>query len=74
MSVATINLAAPYQTLALSSPFDGLLVVQLNRPKVANALNTTMGDARSFARTVSLRRTHRCGRNNLLWWCGFKRT
>ena len=44
MSVATINLATPYQTLALSSPFEGLLVVQLNRPKVANALNTTMGE------------------------------
>lgn len=31
------------QTLALSSPFDGLLVVQLNRPAVANSISTQMG-------------------------------
>ncbi len=32
-----------YETLALSSPFDGLLVVELNRPAVANAISTQMG-------------------------------
>jgi enoyl-CoA hydratase/carnithine racemase len=37
------RLAAPPETLALSSPFEGLLVVQLNRPAVANSLSTAMG-------------------------------
>lgn len=32
-----------YETLALSSPFEGLLVVQLNRPTAANSISTTMG-------------------------------
>ncbi len=43
MSAPTINLEKQYETLALSSPFYGLLIVQLNRPMVANALNTRMG-------------------------------
>lgn len=34
---------ASLETLALSSPFDGLLIVQLNRPAVANAISTQMG-------------------------------
>ena len=43
MAAPRIDLAQPYETLALSSPFEGLLIVQLNRPHVANALNTQMG-------------------------------
>jgi enoyl-CoA hydratase/carnithine racemase len=43
MQAPLINLSKPYNTLALSSPFEGLLVVTLNRPTVANALNTQMG-------------------------------
>jgi len=38
-----LDLETPLQTLALSSPFEGLLVVQLNRPAVANSISTQMG-------------------------------
>jgi enoyl-CoA hydratase len=38
-----LNLASPLKTLALSSPFEGLLVVCLNRPEVANSLSTATG-------------------------------
>jgi enoyl-CoA hydratase/carnithine racemase len=31
------------ETLELSTPFDGLLVITLNRPAVSNAINTRMG-------------------------------
>jgi len=37
------NLTVDRETLALSSPFEGLLVVQLNRPAVANSISTQMG-------------------------------
>jgi len=33
----------PLETLALSSPFEGLLVVRLNRPAAGNSLTTLMG-------------------------------
>lgn len=36
-------LSAPLETLALSSPVDGLLVVKLNRPAAGNSLSTLMG-------------------------------
>lgn len=32
-----------YETVMLSSPFEGLLVVKLNRPTVANSISTKMG-------------------------------
>lgn len=37
-------LAAPFDTIALHEPEDGLLVIALNRPAVGNALNTRMGE------------------------------
>lgn len=37
-------LSANFETLVLSSPLEGLLVVRLNRPAVGNSLNTTMGN------------------------------
>jgi enoyl-CoA hydratase/carnithine racemase len=43
MPTPKINLEKKYETLALSSPFEDLLTVKLNRPNVANALNTQMG-------------------------------
>lgn len=43
MDAVKIQLEQKYETLNLSSPFDGLLVVTLNRPTVANALSTQMG-------------------------------
>jgi enoyl-CoA hydratase len=41
--MSVLNLSTPLETLALSSPFDGLLVARLNRPAVANSISTTMG-------------------------------
>jgi enoyl-CoA hydratase/carnithine racemase len=41
--MSLLNLNTPLDTLALSSPFEGLLVVRLNRPQVANSISTTMG-------------------------------
>jgi enoyl-CoA hydratase len=41
--MSLLDLSIPLETLALSSPFEGLLVVQLNRPAVANSLSTQMG-------------------------------
>lgn len=43
MPIPGLDLSAPLETLALSSPFDGLLIVQLNRPSVANAISTQVG-------------------------------
>ena len=43
MHAPLINLNKTFSTLALSSPFEGLLMVTLNRPSVANALNSQMG-------------------------------
>jgi len=41
---SSLDLAsASFETLALSSPFEGLLVVQLNRPNAANSICTQMG-------------------------------
>ena len=34
--------STPYETLALETPLDGVLVVRLNRPQAANAFNTAM--------------------------------
>jgi enoyl-CoA hydratase/carnithine racemase len=32
-----------YSTLALESPSENLLLIRLNRPEVANAINTQLG-------------------------------
>jgi enoyl-CoA hydratase len=39
----TSLISRTYETVLLSSPFDGLLVVQLNRPQAANSISTKMG-------------------------------
>lgn len=41
--MSVLDLDTPLETLALSSPFEDLLVVQLNRPAVANAISTQTG-------------------------------
>ncbi|MDJ0390542.1 enoyl-CoA hydratase-related protein [Roseomonas sp. E05] len=52
----------PFETLALSEPGERMLLITLNRPERANAMNTTMGEEliRAFAALEAAPEAYRC--------------
>ncbi|WP_231934799.1 enoyl-CoA hydratase-related protein [Bordetella bronchialis] len=62
MSMSLTDPSRAFETLSLSSPFEGLLIVQLNRPSAANSISTTMGHEliAVFGELEAAPETYRC--------------